>query len=75
MRETWVQPLGQEDPLEKAIATYPSILALEIPWTESLADYSPWGHKAVGVVNTIYLSLKVAKSRMSTVKKIDNNKC
>ena len=42
---------------------------------KSLADYSPWGHKAVGVVNTIYLSLKVAKSRMSTIKKIDNNKC
>ena len=34
MRETWVQSLGQEDPLEKEMATYSSILAWEIPWTE-----------------------------------------
>ena len=32
--ETWVQSLGQEDPLEKEIATHFSILAWEIPWTE-----------------------------------------
>ena len=29
-----VQSLGQEDPLEKAMATHSSILAWEIPWTE-----------------------------------------
>ena len=34
MQETWVQSLGQEDPLEKAVATYSSILVWEIPWTE-----------------------------------------
>ena len=34
MRETWVQILGQEDPLEKAVVTHSSILAWEIPWTE-----------------------------------------
>ena len=34
MQETWVQSLGQEDPLEKGIATYSSILAWRIPWTE-----------------------------------------
>ena len=33
MRETWVQPPGWEDPLEKATATQPSILAWRIPWT------------------------------------------
>ena len=32
--EAWVPFLGQEDPLEKEIATYSSILAWEIPWTE-----------------------------------------
>ena len=32
--DTWVQPLGQEDALEKEIATHSSILAWEIPWTE-----------------------------------------
>jgi len=34
MWETWVQSLGQEDPLEKGMATYSSILAWRIPWTE-----------------------------------------
>ena len=34
MQETWVQFLGQEDPLEKEVATHSSILAWRIPWTE-----------------------------------------
>ena len=33
-QETWVRPLGQEDPLEKGMATQCSILAWRIPWTE-----------------------------------------
>ena len=34
MRETWVQSLCQEDPLEEEMATHPSILAWKIPWME-----------------------------------------
>ena len=34
MQETWVQSLGQEDPLKKEVATCSRILAWEIPWTE-----------------------------------------
>ena len=34
MRETWVQSLGQEDPLEKETTIHSSIIAWEIPWTE-----------------------------------------
>ena len=34
MQETQVQSLGQEDPLEKEMATHYSILAWKIPWTE-----------------------------------------
>ena len=34
VQETWVQFLGQEDPLEKEMATHSSILAWKIPWTE-----------------------------------------
>ena len=34
IQETWVRSLGQEDPLEKGIATHSSILAWRIPWTE-----------------------------------------
>ena len=33
MQETWVQPLGWEDPLEKGKATHSSVLAWRIPWT------------------------------------------
>ena len=34
MQETWVRSLGQEDPLQKEMATHSSILAWRIPWTE-----------------------------------------
>ena len=44
MRETQVQCLGQEDPLEEGMATYSGVLAWRIPWTEEPGGYSPWGH-------------------------------
>ena len=44
IQETHVRTLGQEDPLEKGMATYSSILSWRIP-QRSLASYSPWGHK------------------------------
>ena len=37
MQETRIQFLGQEDPLQKEMATYSSILAWEISWTEEPA--------------------------------------
>ena len=46
MQETCVQSLCQEDPLEKRMATHSTILAWEIPWTESLLGYSLWHHKS-----------------------------
>ena len=46
MWETGVQSLGQEDPLEKEMATHSSTLAWKIPWTEERSRlYSPWGRK------------------------------
>ena len=48
IRETWVQSLGREDPLEKAMAIHSSSLAWKIPWTEEpdrLQGYGPWGRK------------------------------
>ena len=42
IRETWVQSLGQEDPLEKEMATHSSILTWEILWTGGMAGYSLW---------------------------------
>jgi len=41
MRETRVQSLGQEDPLEKGIATHSSILPEEFHGQRSLVGYSP----------------------------------
>ena len=46
MQETWIPSLGWEDPLEKEMATHPSILAWRIPWTEEPGRLpSSWGHK------------------------------
>ena len=43
MQETQVPSLGEEDPLEKKMATYSSILARKIPWTEE-----PGGLQSIG---------------------------
>ena len=44
--ETWVQSLGQEDPLEKEMATHSSILAWETPWTEEPGGLQPKGQQS-----------------------------
>ena len=48
MRETWVGSLGQEDPLEKEMATHSSILAWRIPWTEKPGGLQSMGSQRVG---------------------------
>ena len=45
MQKTRVQSIGQEDLLEKEMATPSSILAWKIPWTEEPVGYSPWGRR------------------------------
>ena len=45
MWETWVRSLGQEDPLEKELATHFSTLAWKIPWTEEPSRLHPRGRK------------------------------
>ena len=45
MQEMQVRFLGQEDLLEKKMATYSSILAWEIPWTEEPGGLQPMAHK------------------------------
>jgi len=49
MQEIRVASLGQEDPLEKEMATHSSILAWEIPWTEepTTCGVSRVGHNLV----------------------------
>ena len=45
MQEIRVRSLGQEDPLEKGMATHSSILAWETPWTEEPGRLQSWGRK------------------------------
>ena len=51
LQETRVQSLGQEDPLEKRMATHSSVLSWEIPWTEE-----PGGLQFVGSQSRTRLS-------------------
>ena len=44
IQKTWIQSLGQEDPLEEEMATHSSILAWRIPWTEE-----PGGLQSMGL--------------------------
>ena len=48
MWETWVRSLGQEEPLEKEMATHSSILAWRIPWTEGPGGLQSTGLQLVG---------------------------
>ena len=48
MWETQVLSLGQEDSLEKGMATHSSILAWGIPWTEEPGELQPMGLQRVG---------------------------
>ena len=58
MQETWVQSLGQEDILEKEMATHSSILTSRIPWTEEFGELQSMGSQRVGhnwVTNTFII--------------------
>ena len=47
MWETWVRSLGQEDPLQKGMATHSCILAWRIPWTEETDGILSMGSQRV----------------------------
>ena len=48
-----VASLGQEDPLEKEMATHSSILASGFHGYRSLVGYSPWGHKVSDTIEQL----------------------
>ena len=48
MQETWVRPLGWEDPLEKGMATHFSIFAWRIPWTKEPGRLQSMGSQRAG---------------------------
>ena len=56
MQETWVQSLGQEDPLEEGMATHSNVLAWRTPWKEKPEGYSPWGYKESDTTERLSLS-------------------
>ena len=58
IQETWVQFLGQEDPLKEEMATHSSILVRRTPGTEKLAGYSPWGHKELHTAERLSVAEK-----------------
>ena len=58
MQETRVQSLGLEDPLQKELATCPSILAWKIPWTEEPGGLQSWGHKESDTTEQLKLNLQ-----------------
>ena len=53
MRETWVQSLGQEDPLEKGKIPTPVFLPGEFHGQKSLVGYSPWGLKELDMADRL----------------------
>ena len=57
MWETWVRSLGQEDPLEKEMATHSSILAWRIPWTEELGGLQSTGRKQSDMTERLHFHL------------------
>ena len=48
LKETWVQPLGQEDPLEEGMTIHSSILVWRVPWAEEPGRLQSIGSQRVG---------------------------
>ena len=58
IQETWVQSLGWEDPLEKAMATHSIFLPREYHGQKVQVGYSPWGHKESDMTNTFTFQIQ-----------------
>ena len=72
MQETWVRSLGQEDPLEKEMATHSSTVAWRIPWREEPDRLQSMGLQRVGHDWVTLLSLSMQNM---TFKNILNMTC
>ena len=63
VQETWVQSLGQENPLEKEMTTHSTVLAWEIPWTEEPGELQSMelqeSHTQLHKTNVFYRILKL----------------
>ena len=63
MKETWIQSLSQENPLEREMTIIPVFLLGEFHGQRSLAGYSPWGHKELEMTEQLTLSLGSSSSQ------------
>ena len=61
MQETHIRSLGQEDPLEKGMATHSSILYWEVPWTEEPGGLQSWGCKESDTTERISTYIYIIK--------------
>ena len=64
MKETQVQSLGLEDPLEKGMATQSSVLAWRIPWTEDTGEPQSMGSHGVSLFTRVGLSRLVVSDSL-----------
>ena len=74
MQETQIWSLGQEDPLEKEMATHSSILAWRIPWTQETCGLQSMGLRRVGhnwVTNTYLAWMKTQNLSHQTGKRLE----
>ena len=67
MRETWVQSLGQEDALEKEMASHSSSLTWKIPWMEEPGRLQSMGPQRVGHNWATSLSLFYSFGKLTTI--------
>ena len=70
MWETWVQSLGQEDPLEKEMATHSIILAWRILWTEELGGLQSTGRKELDMTERLHFHFPLVDSELFKCKNI-----
>ena len=61
MQESQVRFLGREDPLEKLMATYSSILAWRVPWTEEPGRLQSWDRKELDTTEQLNCTEAVTK--------------
>ena len=69
MRQTWVQSLGWEDPLEKGTSTHSSILAQRIPWTEEPGGLQSMGGNKLGMTEHAHIYTSCHASKMLSRKR------
>ena len=65
VQEAWVQSLGQEDPLEKGMATHSSVLAWRIPWTEEPGRLQSMGSQRVDTTERLTHTLSLRSRQVS----------